>query len=53
MQTGAADEQLRVDIGDIDQMLARRQGFLHESLLDSRCAPRFMDSSRGCVHVRE
>src|SRR5262245_66155813 len=39
----AVDEELRADIGRIDQMLARGQVFLDERLLDGLCARRFMD----------
>jgi hypothetical protein len=49
----AADEQPRINIGRIDQMLARRQVFLHRVLLDGSRAHRFTDRSGGRMHVRQ
>jgi hypothetical protein len=47
------DQQVRADIGGIDEVLARRQLLIYEGLLDGDRTLRLMDAGRGRVDVRE
>jgi hypothetical protein len=49
----AGDEQRRVDVRRIDQVLVRGQALGDEGLLDGLRALRLMDGRRRRVHVRE
>ena len=47
------DEQLRTNIGRIDEVFTRRQFFVNEGLLNGECALRLMHSSWRRMDVRE
>ena len=47
------EEQLGIDIGSIDQMLRRREVFVHEGLMDHLGTTGFVDGRRGRVYMRQ
>src|SRR6266571_4422820 len=49
----AVDEQVGADIGRINEVLTRRQGFVNQGLLNGSRTVRLMDRGRGRVDVGE
>ena len=49
----AAHQELGIDVGSIDQVLARWQAFGRQSLVDRGRALCLMHRGQGCHHVRE